>query len=87
MALPRAQIKRAQRKLAARVRPTASDSELDMPNPPTEGSDGSSLAQDERAKIVLFNSGSTIDFSQGECFLPARVTCYCRHHKEKLGFL
>ena len=27
-----------------------------------------------------------MDFSTGTCSLPTRITCYCRHHKEKLGF-
>ena len=27
-----------------------------------------------------------MDFTSGTCSLPTRITCYCRHHKEKQGF-
>ncbi|KAL7410576.1 hypothetical protein BDY24DRAFT_399505 [Mrakia frigida] len=81
------EVKRAQRKLAARIRPTLSDSELDTPYPSQDSTGASGGTQDERHKIVLFNCGSVLDFSTGECTLPARVTCYCRHHREKVGFL
>lgn len=81
------QVKRAQRKLAARIRPTLSDSELDTPYPSQDSKGANGGTQDERHKIVLFNCGSVLDFSTGECTLPARVTCYCRHHREKVGFL
>ncbi|KAI7864623.1 hypothetical protein BDF14DRAFT_1884209 [Spinellus fusiger] len=40
----------------------------------------------ERRKILLFNCGETVDFMSGEATLPTRVTCYCRHHNEKVGF-
>ncbi|KAJ3121307.1 SPT3 Dosage dependent suppressor of Ty-induced promoter mutations-like protein [Physocladia obscura] len=40
----------------------------------------------DSAKIVLFNCASYVDFSSGDTILPTRVTCYCRHHNEKLGF-
>lgn len=85
--VPPSQVKRAQRKLAARIRPTLSDSELDTPYPSQDSTGASGGTQDERHKIVLFNCGSVLDFSTGECTLPARVTCYCRHHREKVGFL
>ena len=44
--------------------------------------------QEERAKrrVVLFNTGDYVEFDQGEAVLPTRITCYCRHHKEKVGF-
>lgn len=28
-----------------------------------------------------------MDFSSGTIILPLRITCYCRHHREKLGFI
>ena len=28
-----------------------------------------------------------LDFSTGSIVLPLRITCYCRHHREKVGFL
>ena len=27
-----------------------------------------------------------MDFSAGDTILPTRITCYCRHHNERLGF-
>jgi hypothetical protein len=41
---------------------------------------------EERRKILLFNCSEYVDFSNGEATLPTRVTCYCRHHSEKVGF-
>lgn len=63
------------RKIAARVRPARSDSESND----GEGSDSSS-------KIIQFNCPDTLDFSGGSIVLPLRITCYCRHHREKVGF-
>ncbi|CDS11004.1 hypothetical protein LRAMOSA03268 [Lichtheimia ramosa] len=40
----------------------------------------------ERRKILLFNCSEYIEFNEGEATLPTRVTCYCRHHSEKIGF-
>ncbi|GAA6015317.1 hypothetical protein JCM11491_001009 [Sporobolomyces phaffii] len=42
--------------------------------------------EEEKRKVVVFNSPEYVEFSTGECVLPTRVTCYCRHHKEKKGF-
>ncbi|EJD03106.1 uncharacterized protein FOMMEDRAFT_20270 [Fomitiporia mediterranea MF3/22] len=66
--------KRVARKIAARVRPARSDSDSN------EGDNGSS------SKIVQFNCPDTLDFSGGSVVLPLRITCYCRHHREKVGF-
>ncbi|KAJ3094354.1 SPT3 Dosage dependent suppressor of Ty-induced promoter mutations-like protein [Phlyctochytrium planicorne] len=44
------------------------------------------LMEQERKKILLFNCSSLVDFSSGDTILPSRITCYCRHHSEKLGF-
>lgn len=38
-------------------------------------------------QIVLFNCGQYLEFSNGEAVIPTRITCYCRHHKEKYGFI
>ena len=62
------------RKIAARVRPARSDS---------ESNDGE---HDSSSKIVQFNCSDTLDFSSGSVVLPLRITCYCRHHREKVGF-
>ncbi|KAI7867388.1 hypothetical protein BDF14DRAFT_1803290 [Spinellus fusiger] len=40
----------------------------------------------ERDRILLFNCGPMISFSSGDVILPTRITCYCRHHNEKVGF-
>ena len=48
--------------------------------------DADGLTQEDRDKIVLFNCGNLVELVEGECELPMRVTCYCRHHKEKTGF-
>ncbi|KAI8078381.1 hypothetical protein BDF21DRAFT_494124 [Thamnidium elegans] len=44
-----------------------------------------SLAYDEE-RILLFNCSELVDFSAGDTILPTRITCYCRHHNERLGF-
>ncbi|KAI8341105.1 hypothetical protein BC941DRAFT_415850 [Chlamydoabsidia padenii] len=41
---------------------------------------------EERKKILLFNCNEYVEFNNGEATLPTRVTCYCRHHSEKVGF-
>ncbi|KAI8874999.1 hypothetical protein K501DRAFT_79973 [Backusella circina FSU 941] len=41
---------------------------------------------EERRRILLFNCNEYIEFNNGEATLPTRVTCYCRHHSEKVGF-
>jgi hypothetical protein len=47
--------------------------------------DDTSLALEEQ-KILLFNCSEMVDFSSGDTILPTRITCYCRHHNERLGF-
>ena len=64
------------RKIAARVRPSRSDS--DSNDGPSEGN--------ASANIIQFNCPDTLDFSSGSVVLPLRITCYCRHHREKVGF-
>lgn len=41
---------------------------------------------EEMRKVVVFNCPEFVEFGAGETVLPTRITCYCRHHKEKLGF-
>jgi uncharacterized protein len=36
--------------------------------------------------ILQFNCVDIVSFSDGAVVLPLRITCYCRHHKEKIGF-
>ncbi|KAJ1674836.1 SPT3 Dosage dependent suppressor of Ty-induced promoter mutations-like protein, partial [Spiromyces aspiralis] len=40
----------------------------------------------EKQRIIIFNCNDLLDFSKGEVSLPTRITCYCRHHGEKIGF-
>lgn len=44
------------------------------------------LEEEERKHAVLFNCGDYVDFHDGEVVLSTRITCYCRHHREKIGF-
>lgn len=46
----------------------------------------SRIEEEERKHAVLFNCGDYIDFQDGEAVLSTRITCYCRHHREKVGF-
>ncbi|KAA1123054.1 SPT3 Dosage dependent suppressor of Ty-induced promoter mutations-like protein [Puccinia graminis f. sp. tritici] len=70
--------KRLQRKRDARVRP-AQEIESDE-------AEQSIRPEDEKRKIVVFNCGQYVSFDSGEVTLPTRITCYCRHHREKKGF-
>lgn len=47
--------------------------------------DEKSLALEEQ-KVLLFNCSEVVDFTSGDTILPTRITCYCRHHNERLGF-
>ncbi|ESK96638.1 spt3 dosage dependent suppressor of ty-induced promoter mutations-like protein [Moniliophthora roreri MCA 2997] len=69
--------KRVAKKIAARVRPA-----------PTleEGTDSPRSSPEDTSSIIQFNCAQIIDFSTGSTTLPLRITCYCRHHREKLGF-
>ncbi|KAM0754724.1 hypothetical protein T439DRAFT_321759 [Meredithblackwellia eburnea MCA 4105] len=71
------ELKRAQRKKDARVKPENGEVAY-----ATYGMD----EDDERKKVVLFNCSEYVEFGAGETVLPTRITCYCRHHKERKGF-
>ncbi|KAJ7772668.1 hypothetical protein DFH07DRAFT_866218 [Mycena maculata] len=81
--LKRQQAKRVAKKLASRVRPTRSDSESgdDAATKSTKGKQ-----QEDTTSIIQFNCAEIQDFSSGSVVLPLRITCYCRHHREKVGF-
>lgn len=76
------QAKRIERKLAARVRPARSDDE--SPEEPLV-IPGRGKHEDT-SKLIQFNCPEVLDFSSGTVVLPLRITCYCRHHREKTGF-
>ncbi|KAF8554201.1 hypothetical protein OG21DRAFT_1509215 [Imleria badia] len=73
--------KRVARKLAARVRPARSDSDT-----PEDGCERSRSIKEDTTSIIQFNCSDVLDFSAGSAVLPVRITCYCRHHREKVGF-
>jgi hypothetical protein len=41
---------------------------------------------EDTSSIVQFNCPELAEFSTGSTMLPLRITCYCRHHREKVGF-
>ncbi|ORX95561.1 hypothetical protein K493DRAFT_337291 [Basidiobolus meristosporus CBS 931.73] len=55
-------------------------------NEPGISMDDEQSLQLEQRRILLFNCSELVDFSSGDTILPARITCYCRHHNEKVGF-
>ncbi|TFK26494.1 hypothetical protein FA15DRAFT_667378 [Coprinopsis marcescibilis] len=73
--------KRVAKKLAARVRPAKSESESDG-----EGGKTGRRYHEDTTNIIQFNCAEIIDFETGSTVLPLRITCYCRHHREKVGF-
>ncbi|KAG1146394.1 hypothetical protein G6F37_007239 [Rhizopus arrhizus] len=40
----------------------------------------------DRQRILLFNCDPILDFRSNDTILPTRITCYCRHHDERIGF-
>ncbi|KAF9227355.1 hypothetical protein BS17DRAFT_747806 [Gyrodon lividus] len=73
--------KRVARKLAARIRPARSDSDT-----PEDGREHVRSIKEDTTSIIQFNCPEVLDFSTGSAVLPVRITCYCRHHREKVGF-
>ncbi|EIN11915.1 hypothetical protein PUNSTDRAFT_142125 [Punctularia strigosozonata HHB-11173 SS5] len=74
--------KRSARKLQMRVRPVRSDSDSGE-----EGGPGLPRQTEDTTSVVQFNCPEVLEFSSGTTILPVRMTCYCRHHREKVGFL
>ncbi|KAI0746062.1 hypothetical protein C8Q76DRAFT_852580 [Earliella scabrosa] len=74
--------KRVARKIAARVRPARSDSDS-QEEPRIIPGKG---RHEDTSNILQFNCPEVQDFSSGSVILPLRITCYCRHHREKVGF-
>ncbi|KAG1746129.1 hypothetical protein EDB19DRAFT_378703 [Suillus lakei] len=73
--------KRVARKIAARVRPARSGSDT-----PEDGNERPRGNKEDTTSIIQFNCPEVLDFSTGSVVLPVRITCYCRHHREKVGF-
>ncbi|RDB25159.1 Protein MGA2 [Hypsizygus marmoreus] len=76
--------KRVAKKLAARVRPARSDT--DSADDPTSTRSSKGKQTEDTTSIIQFNCAEVLDFSTGSVVLPLRITCYCRHHREKVGF-
>ncbi|ORZ18594.1 hypothetical protein BCR42DRAFT_489934 [Absidia repens] len=70
--------KRSQRRKESKIKSDNNDGDKRL-------EDEQSLALEEQ-KILLFNCSEIVDFSSGDTILPTRITCYCRHHNERLGF-
>ncbi|KAL0076034.1 hypothetical protein J3Q64DRAFT_1643310 [Phycomyces blakesleeanus] len=70
--------KRSQRRKENKIKTDNEDDNRSM-------EDDKSLALEEQ-KVLLFNCSEIVDFSSGDTILPTRITCYCRHHNERLGF-
>lgn len=77
--------KRVAKKIAARVRPARSESE--SAGEDAFGKPIKKPAHEDTNSIIQFNCAEILDFSTGSVVLPLRITCYCRHHREKVGFL
>ncbi|KAF8221270.1 hypothetical protein L208DRAFT_610898 [Tricholoma matsutake] len=77
--------KRFIKKLSARLRPMCSDTD-------SGGDDQSSkkasknIETEDTNSIIQFHCAEVLDFSTGSVVLPLRISCYCRHHCEKVGF-
>ncbi|KAG2180067.1 hypothetical protein INT43_003854, partial [Umbelopsis isabellina] len=82
--------RRSQRKKENKQKPTERDIPDSLPPSPTSSSgkdaDDNNVSALEKCRVLLFNCSEMIDFSSGDCILPTRITCYCRHHNEKVGF-
>lgn len=72
------------KKLAARVRPARTDSDSCEGDASTRPSNNKQY--EDTTSIIQFNCAEVLDFSTGSVVLPLRITCYCRHHREKVGF-
>lgn len=77
--------KRVAKKIAARVKPEPSESDS-ADEQGGKAKRAKRPSHEDTSSIVHFNCADYLDFSTGSVVLPLRLTCYCRHHREKLGF-
>ncbi|ORY92060.1 hypothetical protein BCR43DRAFT_497727 [Syncephalastrum racemosum] len=47
---------------------------------------GDEAFEQERDRVLIFNCDPLLNFSSSDAILPTRITCYCRHHNERVGF-
>ncbi|KZT56146.1 hypothetical protein CALCODRAFT_324105 [Calocera cornea HHB12733] len=80
------EVKRTARKLALRVRPPPSPSPSPDGHHNPKSRDNAEEELDEK-RMVIFNCADLQELREGEISLPTRLVCYCRHHREKLGFM
>ena len=73
--------------MAARVRPARSGSESDGGGNGKQGKHSNDKQHEDTTNIIQLNCAEILDFSTGTVVLPLRLTCYCRHHREKVGFI
>lgn len=88
--------KRFQRKREARRRPRSKSDDEEQDDTVQKSIPLSVKDQWERNKIILFNCGELVPLNEDIAYegaqplptaiLPTRITCYCRHHREKTGF-
>ncbi len=62
------------------MRPQRYDSES------PEAANATANGTTEPFNIVQFNCSEVLSFSSGTVVFPLRITCYCRHHRERVGF-
>ncbi|KTW30241.1 hypothetical protein T552_00718 [Pneumocystis carinii B80] len=55
-------------------------------NESNRNQDSLSPVKDEEKKIILFNYPEIFRFKDNYINIPTRITCYCRHHRENIGF-
>ncbi|KAJ3407680.1 SPT3 Dosage dependent suppressor of Ty-induced promoter mutations-like protein [Chytridiales sp. JEL 0842] len=75
--------KRSQKREMSRKRLEGRANSHQGPEPLSEAD----ITEEDVRKILLFNCSPLVDFSSGDTILPSRITCYCRHHNEKRGFV
>ncbi|KAI8613569.1 hypothetical protein BC830DRAFT_1131641 [Chytriomyces sp. MP71] len=78
--------KRSKKKSEQSAAASNAEVKLEDSAAPTSAEKVAEGAEMDAGKIVLFNCSSYVDFSSGDTILPTRITCYCRHHNEKIGF-
>ncbi|KAI7862922.1 hypothetical protein BDF14DRAFT_1848855 [Spinellus fusiger] len=79
--------KRAERRRSSKINTfhhLASEHQLDSNAKNTSYVDSS--YEIEKEKVLLLSSDPLMSFSSGEATLSLRITCYCRHHRERTGF-
>ncbi|KXS20058.1 hypothetical protein M427DRAFT_52324 [Gonapodya prolifera JEL478] len=72
--------------VAREVKRTRTRASSPQPGQSSSSMDEDPLFRDPGKRILLFNTNRYVDFESGSAILPTRVTCYCRHWDERVGF-